>query len=87
MKRFWAVLLTLAICLAALPSLAATTKALDAAPLAADTAAHDGTIRVWLSTLAGQSYTVTIAGDYTIDVQGKQHPVQTTQPTQEPQQT
>ena len=67
MKRFWAVLLTLAICLAALPSLAATTKALDAAPLAADTAAHDGTIRVWLSTLAGQSYTVTIAGDYTID--------------------
>ena len=26
-------------------------------------------------------------GDYTIDVQGKQHPVQTTQPTQEPQQT
>ena len=25
--------------------------------------------------------------DYTIDVQGKQHPVQTTQPTQEPQQT
>ena len=67
MKRFWAVLLTLAICLAALPSLAATTKALEAAPLAADTAAHNGTIRVWLSTLAGQSYTVTIAGDYTID--------------------
>ena len=40
MKRFWAVLLTLAICLAALPSLAATTKALDAAPLAADTASR-----------------------------------------------
>ena len=28
-----------------------------------------------------------LTGDYTIDVQGKQHPVQTTQPTQEPQQT
>ena len=28
-----------------------------------------------------------LPGDYTIDVQGKQHPVQTTQPTQEPQQT
>lgn len=28
-----------------------------------------------------------LTGDYTIDVQGKQHPVQTTQPSQEPQQT
>ncbi|MDD7661296.1 MAG: polysaccharide deacetylase family protein [Eubacteriales bacterium] len=30
---------------------------------------------------------IVLDGDYTIDVQGKQHPVQTTQPTQEPQQT
>ena len=30
---------------------------------------------------------IILDGDYTIDVQGKQHPVQTTQPTQEPQQT
>ena len=30
---------------------------------------------------------IVLDGDYTIDVKGKQHPVQTTQPTQEPQQT
>lgn len=30
---------------------------------------------------------IVLDGDYTIDVQGKQHPVQTTQPTQESQQT
>ena len=39
----------------------------DAAPLMEDTTAADGTIRVWLSTLSGSSYTLTVKGDYTLN--------------------
>lgn len=66
MKRCWAVLLIVAMCLAPLSSFAATVK-VEPAPLVADTTQRDGTIRVWLSTLSGTSYTVTIAGDYTVN--------------------
>ena len=66
MKRWGAILLALALCVAAVPGLAANPK-VDAAPLMEDTTAADGTIRVWLSTLSGSSYTITVKGDYTIN--------------------
>ena len=66
MKRCWAILLIVVLCLTPLASFAAAVK-VEPAPLVADTAQRDGTIRVWLSTLSGSTYTVTIAGDYTIN--------------------